>query len=80
MKEPLGTRAQHGTLALYSRRKFLRKALIAAAYVAPVVLSYPSTVFAAHCAGATMMQQETNCGGANHMSMGMTWSPGCSVL
>ena len=80
MNQPSATRGQHGTLALYSRRRFLKKALLAAAYVAPVVLSYPSTVFAAHCAGMSWMQRETNCGGANHMYMGMTWSPGCSLL
>jgi len=76
MKEPIETRPQDGTLALYSRRKFLKRALVTAAYVAPVVLSYSSSVFAAHC-------NESSCGGADHMNTlggGMTWSPGCSML
>ena len=62
-----------GALALQTRRKFLQRALITAAYVAPVVLSYSSAVFANHCNNPT-------CGGMEHMGMGMTWSPGCSQL
>lgn len=41
MKEPSETRGQHSTLVLYTRRKFLKKILVAAAYVTPIVLSYP---------------------------------------
>lgn len=77
MKEPSETHTQDGTLALHSRRKFLKKALITAAYVAPVVLSYSSSVFAAHCTGGN---PEATCGGADHISGGMVWSPGCSKL
>ncbi|MGH7362516.1 MAG: hypothetical protein ACREJ7_09350 [Candidatus Methylomirabilales bacterium] len=73
MKEPAETRTQDGTLALQSRRKFLKRALMTAAYVAPVVLSYSSTVFAAHC-------NESSCGGADHIKGAMVWSPGCSKL
>ncbi len=74
MKEPNETRTQDATLALHTRRKFLKKALMTAAYVAPVVLSYPSAVFAAHC-------NEASCGGADHMSgAAKAWSPGCSRL
>ncbi len=73
MKEPAETRTQDGTLALHTRRKFLKKALMTAVYVAPVVLSYSSSVFAAHC-------NEGQCGGADHQRAGMTWSPGCSQL
>ncbi|MBI3080479.1 MAG: hypothetical protein HYY89_03770 [candidate division NC10 bacterium] len=73
MKEPSERDTQYGALALHTRRKFLKKALITAAYVAPVVLSYSSAVFAAHCTDNT-------CGGADHEKNGMFWSPGCSML
>lgn len=66
----------NGTPALYSRRKFLKRALLVAAYAAPVIVSYPRTVFAAHC-------DEMMCGGADHFNDqggGMFWSPGCSRL
>jgi hypothetical protein len=63
----------NGAQALYSRRKFLKRALLVAAYVAPVVISYPPTVFAAHCSDMV-------CGGSDHKDMGMIWSPGCSLL
>lgn len=74
MKEPSETHTQDGTLALHSRRKFLKRALMTAAYVAPVVLSYSSSVFAAHCV------MENQCGGADHQNSGTFWSPGCSKL
>jgi hypothetical protein len=62
------------TAALLNRRKFLKKALLTVAYVTPVLVSYSSTVFAAHCT-------EVMCGGADHMgTAGMLWSPGCSRL
>lgn len=74
MKEPSETHTQDGALALHSRRKFLKRALMTAAYVAPVVLSYSSSVFAGHC-------NESSCGGLDHVgSGGKTWSPGCSRL
>lgn len=66
------TRQQNGTLALYSRRRFLKTALITAAYVTPVVVSYPSTVFATHQCG---MKHNPN-----EMCMAMLFSPGCSML
>ena len=65
--------ARSGTLGLCSRRRFLKKALIAAAYVTPVVVSYPSTVFATHQCGMMVM-------GGTEMCMGLTYSPGCSLL
>lgn len=75
MREPFEGATPEAALALYSRRKFLKRALLAAAYVTPVIVSYPRTVFAAHCA------KESVCGGADHMdTMGMVWSPGCSRL
>jgi hypothetical protein len=73
MKETNGADHKDGAVALVSRRKFLKKALLTAAYVTPVVISYSSTVFAAHCSGMV-------CGGASHATMGMVWSPGCSQL
>jgi len=73
MKEPSEAPTQGGPLALYSRRKFLKRALLMAAYVTPVIVSYPRTVFAAHC-------NEGQCGGADHQRAGMVWSPGCSQL
>lgn len=77
MKEPSERDTQGGALALQSRRKFLKRALITAAYVAPVVLSYSSAVFAAHCG-----TDEMACGGLDHFNTTtmMTWSPGCSLL
>lgn len=66
------TRPQDGMPALYSRRRFLKRALIAAAYVTPIVVSYPSTVFATHQCG---MKHNPN-----EMCMGMLFSPGCSPL
>ena len=66
---------ESGALALYSRRKFLKRALLTAAYVTPVLVSYPSTVFATHCG----MGMTSTCGGAMH-NMGGQWSPGCSTL
>jgi hypothetical protein len=67
----------NGTPALYSRRKFLKRALLVAAYAAPVIVSYPRTVFAAHC-------DEVSCGGDDHTRVTggstMVWSPGCSRL
>jgi hypothetical protein len=71
MKET--NRESDDALALYSRRKFLKRALLTMAYVTPVLVSYSSTVFAAHCSMAA-------CGGGSHMNMGMVWSPGCSRL
>lgn len=70
--------ARDGNLAFYSRRRFLKGALLAAAYATPLIVSYPRTVFASHCA-------EDQCGGDDHVftdAMGMTttWSPGCSKL
>lgn len=67
------TQQQDSAALQVSRRRFLKRALLAAAYVAPVVVSYPRTVFAAHCSNPT-------CGGADHKHAGMFWSPGCSVL
>lgn len=64
---------QDSTAMQISRRRFLKRALLTAAYVAPVVVSYPRSVFANHCTQQT-------CGGMTHMFQGMTWSPGCSVL
>jgi hypothetical protein len=61
------------TLALHSRRKFLKKALLTAAYVAPAITSYPSTVFATHQCGMPPM-------GGVEMCMGMDFTPGCSPL
>lgn len=72
MKGRSETRQQNGTPALYSRRRFLKRALITAAYVTPLVVSYPSTVFATHQCG--MMHNP------NEMCMGMLFSPGCSPL
>lgn len=72
MKGRSDTRQQNGTLALYSRRRFLKRALITAAYVTPVVLSYPSTVFATH--------QCNKPHNPNEMCMGTLFSPGCSQL
>ena len=66
------TRQQNGTLALYSRRRFLKRALITAAYAAPIVMSYPSTVFATHACGKKH--------DPNEMCMGNLFSPGCSQL
>jgi len=57
------------------RRGFLKKALAVAAYVAPAVVSYPSTVFATHMCpgeGQPKMGQE-NC-------MGQIFTPGCSPV
>ncbi|MCI0372597.1 MAG: hypothetical protein L0214_14790 [candidate division NC10 bacterium] len=73
MKERSEKPIHDGALALQTRRKFLKRALLTAAYVTPLIVSYPGTVFAAHCNNMT-------CGGGNHMAMGMTWSPGCSLL
>jgi hypothetical protein len=73
MKERSDKPLHDAALALQTRRKFLKRALIAAVYAAPVVLSYSSAVFASHCSNMT-------CGGMNHMDSGMTWSPGCSQL
>lgn len=74
MRAPSETPQQGTTPVLVSRRKFLRRALVAAAYVAPVLVSYSSTVFASHC-------DEMMCGGADHIDdKGMVWSPGCSRL
>jgi len=73
MKHESEKHQQDSTATQSSRRRFLKKVLLTAAYVAPVVASYPRTVFAAHCTQQT-------CGGASHMFAGMTWSPGCSVL
>jgi len=72
MKGRSETRRQNGALALYSRRRFLKRALITAAYVTPIVVSYPSTVFATHQCG-----KQHN---PNEMCMGLLFSPGCSQL
>ncbi len=72
MKDSSETRAQNGA-ALHSRRKFLKRTLITAAYVTPVVLSYPSTVFATHQCGMPVMMGMEMCGG-------MLFTPGCSPL
>jgi hypothetical protein len=74
MKNPK-TEDHQDAVALYDRRKFLKRALATMAYVTPVLVSYSSSVFAAHCT-------EAACGGVNHMGMagGGTWSPGCSRL
>lgn len=74
MREPSKGATADAASALYSRRKFLKRALLAAAYVTPVIVSYPRTVFATHC-------DQNVCGGmTGHVFMGMTWSPGCSQL
>lgn len=73
MKHASEKHRQDSATVQYSRRRFLKRALLTAAYVAPVVVSYPRSVFANHCTQQT-------CGGKDHKFQGMTWSPGCSVL
>ena len=73
MKQSREVPPQDSTLALYSRRRFLKRVLVTAAYVTPLIVSYPRTVFANHCT-------PQSCGGPSHMFQGMIWSPGCSQL
>ena len=78
MKKALETLRQNGTEGLYSRRKFLKRALMTAAYVAPVVVSYPSTVFAFHPDCPTPMMFGMTM--PNEQCMGTLFGPGCSML
>lgn len=70
MKHRVAPQILDNATALVSRRRFLKKALMATAYATPIVLTYSSAVFASHCSQQT-------CGGINHMWAGQTWSPGC---
>lgn len=76
MEGPTETRARDDMVALQSRRKFLKRALVAAAYLTPVVMSYPSTVFA-HTLCGSMHTAHTS---TNFTCTGSTYSPGCSQL
>ncbi len=64
-----------GAVPQSSRRKFLKKALIVSLYAAPVVVSFPSTVFATHrCMGMQKGMVEEHC-------MGMqVFTPGCTLV
>jgi hypothetical protein len=78
MKTLADPRAKDSIVAFESRRKFLRRALVMAAYVTPVVLSYPSTVFANHPCPADPGKMSSS--GMPEMCAGLSYSPGCSRL
>ena len=56
------------------RRRFLKRALVVSLYAAPVVVSFPSTVFATHrCMGQQKGMIEEHC-------MGSVFTPGCTKV
>lgn len=69
MKTLSETRAQNDALMLHSRRRFLKKVLVAAVYVTPLIVSYPPLVFACHCGMPGTHAGTMMCGGMSFSGM-----------
>ena len=76
MSRSAGTRAGDDLRALRSRRKFLKTALKTAAYATPLLISYPSAVFATHVCGMMGMPMM----GVVMCMGGQVFTPGCAPV